>query len=309
MPTKPPPTRPGRSARNAKAQAARPTVREYRYTAATADRHELYQLAVQDVVAEIDFVDATFLALRGRHASVLREDFAGTANTACEWVRRRPTNRSVAVDLDRPTLDWGREHNLAALGNEASGRVDLVCADVRDPGPAGRGVEIALAMNFSYWIFMTRAEMTDYFRSVRTTLDDDGIFFLDFYGGSDTMLETVEKRRINKHFTYHWDQHRYDPISGRMHCKIHFKFPDGTTLRNAFEYEWRLWTLPEVIELLGDAGFEDVKVYWEGTDEDNPDEGNGEFFPVRTGDADPAFICYLVAQKRRLAEVVTRERP
>lgn len=309
MPTKPPPTRQGRTARSPASQPARPAVREYRYTAATADRHELYQLSVQDVVAEIDFVDATFLELRKRHATVLREDFAGTANTACEWVRRRPTNRAIAVDLDRPTLDWGRLHNVQALPPGARERVDLMCADVRAPGPSGQGVEIVLAMNFSYWIFMTRETMRDYFRSVHGTLDDDGIFFLDFYGGSDTMLETVEKRRISKHFTYHWDQHRYDPISGRMHCRIHFKFPDGTVMRNAFEYEWRLWTLPEVIELLGDAGFEDVKVYWEGTDEENPEEGNGEFVPVRTGDADPAFICYIVAQKRRLADIKTQERP
>ena len=281
----------------------------HRYTAASADRHELYQLSVQNVGAEIDFVDATFTALRDRPARLLREDFAGTANSACEWVRRRDTNSAVAVDLDEPTLEWGRSHNVASLDEAAQHRIRLACADVRDPGPHGRGVDIVLAMNFSYWIFETRDALRGYFESVHGSLDDEGIFFLDFYGGSDAMTETKETRKINRHLTYIWEQARYDPISGHMACKIHFKFPDGTVMKNAFEYEWRLWTLPEIRELLAEAGFQDVQIYWEGTDESDPEEGNGEFGPVKTGDADPAYICYIVAQKRALKSVQAKERP
>ncbi len=51
-------------------------------TARTADRHELYQLSVQNVESEIDFVDAEFERLRGRKAVRLREDFCGTGNTS-----------------------------------------------------------------------------------------------------------------------------------------------------------------------------------------------------------------------------------
>ena len=53
-----------------------------------ADRHLLYQQAVQDVESEIDFVEQTWAELRQRPAVFLREDFCGTANTACEWVIR-----------------------------------------------------------------------------------------------------------------------------------------------------------------------------------------------------------------------------
>jgi SAM-dependent methyltransferase len=281
----------------------------HRYTAATADRHELYQLSVQNVESEIDFVDATFTALRDRPARLLREDFAGTANSACEWVRRRETNSAIAVDLDEPTLEWGRTKNVAALDEAAQARIHLECADVRTPSARGRGVDIVLAMNFSYWILETRSELRGYFESVHESLADDGIFFLDFYGGSDAMTETKETRKINRHLTYIWEQARYDPISGHMDCKIHFKFPDGSMMKNAFEYSWRLWTLPEVRELLTEAGFEDVQVYWEGTDEDDPEEGNGEFEAVKAGDADPAYICYIVAQKKALRAVEAKDRP
>ena len=68
--------------------------------ASKADVHALYQQAVQCVEAEIDFVDETFAKLRRRRARRLREDFCGTASAACEWVRRRRTNRAVAVDID-----------------------------------------------------------------------------------------------------------------------------------------------------------------------------------------------------------------
>ena len=270
-----------------------------KYTAASADRHELYQLSVQNVESEIDFVDATYKTLRGKEATLLREDFCGTAATACEWIGRRETNKAVGVDLDGPTLDWGRKHNLDKLEGDAAKRVTLLERDVRDTGPEGQGADIVLAMNFSYWIFQTRDGLREYFKSVLDSLPDDGMFMCDFYGGSEAMCEQEETRKVNKHFTYIWDQHRYNPITGEMDCKIHFKFPDGSLMENAFEYTWRLWTLPEIQELLLEAGFEDVGVYWEGTDPDDEEEGNGEFELTTEGEADPAYICYIVSQKKK----------
>ncbi|MEO0512956.1 MAG: class I SAM-dependent methyltransferase [Planctomycetota bacterium] len=272
-----------------------------RFSADTADRHDLYQLSVQNVESEVDFVCEAFEEARGRLLRVLREDFAGTANTACEFVSRDAANRAVAVDLDGPTLGWGREHNLARLSDEQKDRVSLVEGDVRTPGPTGTGVDAVLAMNFSYWIFQTRDALRDYFAKVRESLADDGVFFLDFYGGYEAMSEQEEDREIDdpetgkRAFTYVWDQHRYNPITGEMDCRIHFKFRDGTRMQSAFEYTWRLWTLPEIRELLAEAGYPSVAVYCEGTDEDG--EGDGVFEPAETCDADAAFICYIVAAK------------
>lgn len=80
-----------------------------------------------------------------------------------------------------------------------------------------------------------------------------------------------------------------------MDCAIHFHFPDGTRMRNAFRYTWRLWTLPEIRELLTEAGFRNVTVYWEG--DDNKGSGNGVFTPSEQGEACPAFICYISGEK------------
>ena len=50
-----------------------------------ADRHVLYEQSVQDVESEVDFLRTTYLSVRGKPASSLREDFCGTAAAACEW--------------------------------------------------------------------------------------------------------------------------------------------------------------------------------------------------------------------------------
>jgi hypothetical protein len=81
-----------------------------------------------------------------------------------------------------------------------------------------------------------------------------------------------------------------------MTCHIHYVFPDNSRLEKAFSYDWRLWTLPEIRELLSEAGFANTTVYWEGTDEAS-NEGDGIFKPADVGDADPGWICYLVAEK------------
>ena len=54
--------------------------------------------------------------------------------------------------------------------------------------------------------------------------------------------------------------------------------------------------LPVLRELLEEAGFRKITVYWEGTDEDTG-EGNDEFTPSIRGEACPGWIAYLVADK------------
>lgn len=277
-------------------KAAKKAIRKGTLSAATADRHELYQLSVQNVEAEIDFVDETYEQIRGQSAIMLREDFCGTGNTSAEWVRRRETNRAVGLDIDQETLDWGMEHHIDDLEPDQQERIKLLNRNVLTPGDAS-GVDIVLAMNFSYWLFETRDELRRYFETVRTSLGKDGVFFLDHYGGSEAMTETRESKKIDEgpgmKFTYVWEQKKFNPITNEMECRIHFKFPDKTRMNDAFVYHWRLWSLVEIRELLSEAGFSQVHVYWEGEDDDG--EGNGEYEPTTVGEADPAFINYIVA--------------
>ena len=64
-----------------------------------ADIHELYELSVQNVENEIEFLQATFKSLTGRTGYLFREDFCGTANTSCEWVRRDIMHLALGIDV------------------------------------------------------------------------------------------------------------------------------------------------------------------------------------------------------------------
>jgi len=275
-------------------------IKPSRFTAATADKNELYELSVQNVESEIDFVDDTFKTLRGRHAQKFREDFCGTGNTSVEWIGRRKDNTAVGLDIDQPTLDWGIEKRINPLPPEDKGRINLLNCNVLEPKPEAKDMDCVLAMNFSYWLFKTRPEMLEYFKQVRLSLKDDGIFFLDHYGGSEAMEEQEEIREIKdddgSRFDYVWDQNKYYPITSEVDCKIHFRFPDGTAMNDAYVYTWRLWGLKEIQELLEEAGYKKVTVYWEGDDPDS-DEGNGEFVPEKKGEACPAFVSYITAER------------
>jgi len=269
----------GNQSRNSRSQAER------------ADRHVLYEKAVQCAEAEIDFVAGTFRKLRGRRAKILREDFCGTANVSCEWVRRGADHEAWGVDIDPAVLEWSRRHKVSRLTPGEAARLRLLNGNVLRARTAP--ADVILASNFSYWIFKDRALMKRYFRKAHAGLRRDGLFILDAFGGYEACQEMQESSRCNG-FTYIWDQAQFNPISSEILCHIHFRFKDGSRLNNAFTYDWRLWTLPELTELLAETGFEPT-VYWEGTTRSGG--GNGIFKPARTGEADAGWVAYIVAAK------------
>ena len=266
-----------------------------------ADKYLLYEQAVQCVEAEIDMVDASFERIRGYAAQTLREDFCGTAQTSIEWIQRRPDNIAIGVDLDEEVLAWSSDKHLDVLMLNQRERIELLEEDVRELNI--EPVQIVLAMNFSYQLFDTRQALREYFTIIKQGLSDDGIFFLDAFGGYDCYKD-IEETTVCESCHGPSEEHQkakdrkasYNPIDGGMQCYIHFVFPDGSRLDRAFSYYWRMWTLPELQELLEEAGFVNVTVYWEGTDEETG-QGDGVYTPAKVGDADPAWVCYLSAEK------------
>ena len=270
--------------------------RNYKYTAANADKHELYQLSVQDPVVEIAFVHRVYKKTFGRSPMSLREDFCGTAFFCAEWVKSHAERTAIGIDLDQPTLDWGIKHNLSAIG-EPGRRVKLLRQNVLDP--VADKSDIALGLNFSYWVFMTRSEMCAYFKGVRASLNTQGLFVLDAYGGPYSMEpmgeDDIERTPVKGGFTYVWDQHEFNAIDHSVVNHIHFEFRDGSKLERAFTYEWRFWTLPELRELLAEAGFSRSHVYWEDEDEDG--DGTGVYRARKHADNGGAWVAYVIAEK------------
>jgi SAM-dependent methyltransferase len=266
----------------------------------TPHRHVLYEASVQSLEADLDFVERVYRRFRGKTPRRIREDFCGTAALASEWVRRRQTNLAWGVDLHRPTLEWGREHRVAHLG-KAARRVNLMCADVRSV--TAPKVDAVLAFNFSYSVFKDRAGMVEYFSAVRRSLRPSGIFFVDAFGGQETAGTTVEKRKIKSSkdwdgkkvpgFTYVWDQARFNAITHEILCHIHFHLRNGEKIRKAFTYDWRLWSLPELRELMHEAGFASTEVYVDGWDEE-AEEGDGIYRRRTYLENQAAWVAYVI---------------
>lgn len=264
-----------------------------KYTARNADRHHLYEESVQNADHDAAFVRRLYKRIRGKHAVSMKEDFCGTYAFCCEWVKLSEDNVAYGVDLAGEVLKWGTKHNLSKLDPSQQKRVHILERNVL--GLVKPKVDIVSAFNFSYFIFKGREGLKEYFKNAYQSLNKDGIFVMDCFGGSECYL-IQEERRACEGFTYVWEHADYSPITGEILCKIHFEFKDGSRMRNAFVYDWRMWSLIEIRELLSEVGFKDARVYWEGTEADTG-EGNGVFRPTLRGEACQTWIAYIAAIK------------
>ncbi len=268
--------------------------RDRRMNAKNADRFELYQRAVNSPETDIDFLEKAYAHYREGTPLRFREDFCGTASMCSEWVRRDPARSAEGVDLDPEPVEWGKRNNFNKV-EDGIERVEFRLDDVRSAST--EKPDITAAQNFSYWCFKTRKELVDYCKSVRENLADDGIFVMDLYGGPEATVEQEELRSLGGGIEYVWDQREYLPGTGQFLTAIHFRFRDGSELTNAFEYDWRFWHLGEIRDVLYDAGFKDVTTWFEGTDPDDEDEGDGIFEIDERGENCEAWLGYLVSAK------------
>ncbi len=281
------------SARNARASASRgrrkSNKRGAKVTAAArADRLALYERAVQDPETDAATMAGFFRRYRKREAETLREDFCGTAVLATTWAKSKPYRSAVGVDLHGPTLRWGRKTHVDPAGPDVARRIELFQANVLDaPGPR---TDITCALNFSYYAFKERKTLGAYFQAVRRKLKPDGLFILDVLGGLESM-SSEETETDHGDFVYRWEQAGFDPLTHHVKCYIHFEFPDGSKLERAFGYDWRLWTVPELRDLLLECGFSRVHALWERGEE------TGIFYEPRHVENQESWWTYLVAER------------
>ncbi len=262
-----------------------------------ADKFDLYQQSVQHADHEVEFFEQAYRDEFARKPLALREDFCGTFAVCCDWVKSSKKRTALAVDLCPITLEWGKSHNLSQLSKSQRARVEIIEQDVRRTNEPK--VDVLAAQNFSFWIFKTREEVINYFRIARENIADTGIMVMDMMGGGGCYEEgQTDKRTIVKGkrgFKYHWEQRRFNPVTADCTYHISFKFPDGSKLKRAFTYEWRFWTIPEVREMLSEAGFRASYVYWEEEDEDGED--TGEWKKTAEAPSHESWVCYIVAIK------------
>jgi SAM-dependent methyltransferase len=257
------------------------------------DKYKYYLAAVQSPEGDLEFLRKAYAdANKNRKPKLLREDFCGTYALCCEWAKHGKDTRAIGIDIDPEPLSYGTQHYFSKLAAEQQKRVEILQENVLTPGlPAA---DIIASLNFSYFCFKQRATLLDYFKNCHRTLNDGGVLVLDCFGGSDC-LSPNEQEIEHDTFSYFWDQDSFNPITNEAMFYIHFKLPNEPKQKKVFTYDWRMWSLPELSDLLTEAGFSNNTVYWEGTDENG--EGNGVFDPTTEGEECESWVTYVVAEK------------
>ncbi|QLY24636.1 class I SAM-dependent methyltransferase [Bdellovibrio sp. KM01] len=255
------------------------------------DKYELYSKAVQSAENDVVFIRNTYKELKKKAPRIFREDFCGTFALSTEWIKLDPKHQSIGVDLDPEPIAYGKTHYLSKLRPEQQKRMKVIEGNVMDPSL--EKADIIAAMNFSYFCFKQRWMLKNYFANAYKTLSKDGIFLVDVFGGSQC-YDAIEDRMKHKDFTYYWDQTNFDPVTNNAVFHIHFRV-GGKKIEQVFTYDWRLWSISEIREIMHEVGFAKSHVYWEGTAKDG--SGDGNFTRVDHGESCESWIAYVVAEK------------
>jgi hypothetical protein len=130
------------------------------------------------------------------------------------------------------------------------------------------------------------------------------VFACDIYGGESAFLagssDVEHPLPDGGVVVYTWEQRSADPLTGRVRNAMHFEVRcDGVvelTLRDAFTYDWRLWSVPELRDALVEAGFAAVEIY--ARTPDAVDEA-GAVYVQPLGAVDDSFDVIIAARVAR----------
>jgi SAM-dependent methyltransferase len=273
-------------------------------------KYALYENAVQTPAEHCDLFALMYADIVGKSAHILREDFCGTYAISSYWTRRHKKNIAICLDLDPEPLSYGWVRNQSGLlTTEQRSRVKPMLKNVISV--TAPKADLAIACNFSFYILKKRPVLIDYFRSVYRSLKKGGMFALEITGGPG-MIETHHETRtikparekgvpsmapLPRKYTYFWDQKSFNPINCEGLYAIHFKVPGKPKIKDAFVYDWRVWTIPEIRECLAEAGFQKTICYWE-MDRSRKKErtlAHHEYGPTEVGENYYTWIAYVAA--------------
>jgi hypothetical protein len=139
---------------------------------------------------------------------------------------------------------------------------------------------------------------------------------LNLFGGPGALRPRIDRHLVTPRthlageaavpgFEYLWEQRLVDPQTRRIDCRIHFRIPDPASpggvleLRDAFRYDWRLWSPAELMAALRAAGFDEVQVWRHTYDPARGAQGVflGAVAPPVLESLD-LWTAYLVASRR-----------
>jgi predicted RNA methylase len=232
--------------------------------------------------------------VHGQSPRTLREDFSGSGALCRGWISLDPRARAIAIDSDPEPLARLKDH--AAIRTV-----------VKDVMKADDKADIVAATNFPVGYWHTRDNLLAYLKHARTCLNRKGVLVCDTYGGADAFIAPRETSAILRaadglRVKYTFEQVSADAATGRVIDALHFRIPaqrgfKARTIRDAFVYDWRLWSIPELRDAMLEAGFRSVEVYDRLGDALDQD-GNAYVRPLTPDDRlDDNYVVYVAGRK------------
>ena len=255
------------------------------------EKYRLYEASVQNPEADINFINKVYKKTFKRKPITIREDFCGTGTMACEWVKQSSEHLAYGIDLDIEPISYGLDHHYIPMTDDQQKRMSYIKGNVLENYDFR--TDVIVAFNFSYFLFKKRSDLLNYFKSVRKHLGNESMFFLDLFGGTDARKE-IEESNKHKNHTYFWECSSYNPLTAECLYYIHFKKHDTQVkYEKVFTYDWRMWDAKEIQDVLIDAGFSNIQIFWEGEDENG--DGDGNFKAATKADNCESWVTYITA--------------
>jgi hypothetical protein len=69
-----------------------------------------------------------------------------------------------------------------------------------------------------------------------------------------------------------------------------FKFPDGSWRKRAFTYDFRIWSVSEIVDSMKEAGFRNIHVWIGEQDNANDEEEDYDVYSIKGESNSKAFI-------------------
>jgi hypothetical protein len=260
------------------------------------NKYSLYERAIQSPAEDVELYLKMFQKIAGKTSPeprILREDFCGTFAFACAWVKISSSHHALALDLDPKPLAYGKKNHFSELSLSEKSRLRPLQKNVLSVTTPR--ADLVVAGNFSLFAIKDWYDLVEYFKNVRASMNSEGMFFLEIAGGPEFIEKGEDKRLVRSKdtgkFTYIWEQKSFDPISNEGKYAIHFRLESGKYLRNAFTYDWRIWSIPELRLALQQAGFSRSEVLWEKM---IAGEGTNEYYPTKRAPNHEFWLSYVV---------------
>ncbi|OZJ06614.1 hypothetical protein BZG36_00313 [Bifiguratus adelaidae] len=246
--------------------------------ASQANLHEVYEASVQMPKREVQTLFNIHQELyndpeddsRPTAPEILREDFCGTAVLCKEWILRNPlVRKAYGVDLSLLTLKYGREQHL--VNPTLAENLQLFHGNVLTIEGVPKA-DIISALNYGIFYFHERRDLIRYLVRCREGLNEHGVLIVDAFGGTIVPTGNQKRRRLGG-FTYIYTQRDFNPLTNRTMVTLSFKFSDGSKLKDAFTYDFRVYSLKEITEAMLEAGFKSTHI-WIAEASNDEDEVN-----------------------------------